>query len=278
MHPNVPTVRVTNWPEPLEVIEADDGYASLASYVSAALDASALERQTNLEAINEDWDSAIDDSNFNQDFLYAGAYNNAMVDLYILDARVPFLGYLDHTRVRLNKFTLDRTTWKAEVKNRASFLERGVTDIWGPRCRVALFSPECGVDPTSFEELNVPVGTVTSGSDFTLTVGTSNPFTLETDYGKDGDIVVTKGTNSGQMRRIRSTIPISSSAVQVLLYRPFASPLTTFDTVTLRPGCNHQPGFGDSTGHCVNRYANGVNFQGEYAIPGADSASEGIPV
>lgn len=272
-----PTLRVTNWPENLQVTEKDTAYQDVETYTpTGGVDASALRKDSDLEASNEEWDGIISDDAFDQDRLYGGEYDGATVDLFIVDARIPWLGYLDHIRFTLRRFELNGSIWKATVDSASSFLSQAVGDTWGPRCRVAVFGTECGVDPAGFEVASEDITAVTDRGAFTVDMPSGN-FRTITDYGQDGTVFALSGANAGQQRKILSSTP-NSANVDIVLYKPFSSLMEIGDNVKLWPGCNRQSGFNDSSGHCVNRYANGDNFRGEHAIPGADAASEGIPL
>jgi len=241
----------------------------------SSMDSSAIRREENLKATNKDARGIVSSNEITFEMLEKGLFQNARVDEYLVDYRIPFQGAIDHTTYFIRQVSFDGAQWTADIGGLTSLLQRPVGDAWGPMCRIPLFSQgngKCNLAPGQFEEI-VPILTVVDDS-FRFTFTVVNPLWTENTYGNDGVIFFNSPTS--QMYGFTAVIKsyaFNTPVGDVILQTGTPFPMTVAEQVILRPGCDHI-----HDGHCTTRYDNLINFQGEPFIPGGDRARRGISV
>lgn len=272
-------VRITDWPEELEIMESDDlGTLFKYSPVDGA-DQSARERNLDVQANNTEF-TGITATVITDVDLSAAKYVGGKIDMFKVDIRTAFLGYTEHTQYFIRTVVHDGEGWEIQAETLEGALQAKVGIRFGARCRVPLYSIGdglCNVVRASFTESDELIIDVTSRQKFV--VSTIAPWTTEADFGQDGDVIFTSGANNGYTRKILRSTPLTGPDVEIELYRPapFAIVAST-DTADISPGCNKQPGTEDTIGHCKPRFANMVNFQAEHKIPGKDAVTGGARI
>ena len=277
--------RFTDWPSALLVREASDPAVPQTYSPSEGMDATARRRAGELDAINKET-RGISSTLITTADLRAGRYDGARVDEFLVDARVPWIGYLEHSRYYIRTVTYDRGLWTAEMEGTSSLLDRPIGDVWSPTCRVDLFSTLCGLNPASFQKTVEISDIVTDRKVFKVTFGGGvGSLWNANGYGNDGTIIWTSGDCNGLSLEIKEyTWDGGSSKGTVTLHLPAPYDLAVGDDATIRPGCNKKSGVEKDkngvvlAGHCKDKFNNLVNFQGEPHIPGRDASLKGIPI
>lgn len=278
--------RFTDWPSSLSLRESDA--APLSTYSpSDGIDASARRRVDELEtANNKEARGIISSTLIKTDDLRAGRFDGARVDEYLVDARLPWLGYIEHSLYFMRTVTYDRAEWRAQIEGISSKLDRPVGDVWGPTCRVALFSAACGLSPVGFQKTVTVSDILEDRKSFKVTFGGGVGVLWNANYyGNDGTLLWTAGANNALTLEIKEyTWDGAASKGTVTLHLPSPYAIVVADTGTIFPGCNKKSGVErDKTGvlqagHCKDKFANLVNFQGEPAIPNRDNSLKGVPI
>ena len=207
--------------------------------------------------------------------LRAGFYIGAEVDEFLVDTRLPWLGYVDHAKYRVLGVTFDGQLWELQIGDKVELLSEPSGEYWGPTCRVELFSQGPGKCNASQTGLVRTATIKTSGTPPTRTTFELNISTvMTTGFYDDGQLFWNGGKNAGLISMIKSNF--SNTFITIQTPVPFTPEAN--DPISFLPGCNKQPGISDANGHCKNKFSNLVNFQGEPYIPGRDQASQGIPI
>lgn len=278
--------RFTDWSHTLQLREADA--ATLYDYSPTdGIESSAKRRTDQLEeANNKEARGIISSTLITVEDLRAGRFDSARIDEYLVSARMPWLGYAEHSVYFIRSVSYDQADWRAQIEGLVSKLDRPVGDLWGPICRVDLFSTLCGLSASSFQKTVEVSDIVEDRKSFKVTfsggVGTA---WNANGYGNDGTIEWSSGALNGLRSQIKEyTWDGGTSKGTVVLHLPAPYVIAVGDDATIKPGCNKKSGVERDkdgarvAGHCKDRYNNLANFQGEPYIPNRDNSLKGIPV
>lgn len=261
--------RFTDHQEPITFA---DGQVFLST---GGMDSSAQERRAMLETVNANVRGIISDESITDEEMERGIFIDASVYEYIVDWRTPFLGVLDFNVFIARGVSYDGAIWNMELESTAEKLAEPTGDIWGPMCRVELFSQglgKCNIPAAGFLESNT-IAATDGQTEFT-TNAIVNPDWVTPSYGQDGRVTFYGGLNNGFSTRIKTyTYSGGPNTAVVTLQERTPYPMLVTEGVVMHPGCNKR-----ATGHCQFRYDNVVNFQGEPYIPGGDRARKGVPI
>ncbi len=241
----------------------------------ASMDSSAQRREENLESSNQESRGIISSDEITFEMLQTGLFHNARVDEYIVDYRIPFIAAIDHITYFIRQVSFDGITWHAEIEGITALLKRSAGDVWGPMCRVPLFSRgngKCNVSTALYEQ-SANITTIVDGN-FRFKFTVTNTLWEENTFGNDGvvEFISTSSSLFGFTAVIKSyTYNAPDGDVILQTGTPFV--MFVPEAVILFPGCDHI-----HDGHCTTRFDNLVNFQGEPFIPGGDRARRGISV
>lgn len=265
--------RFTDHPEDLtfptlEVFRSMDG-----------MDGSAEQRRDNFRGIDRDVRGLISDTEVTDQDLQKGLFTDAIVDEYLVDTRLAGIGPITVVRYYIKAASFDGATWNAEIDGVGSQYDQPVGENWGPVCRVEVFSTgegKCNIPPDGFYELATLTAVLEQRSEFQFS--TTNVLWDEVGFGNDGFVTFSSGDNNGWRSRIK-TYTVAGGTGTVLLHERVPFFMQVGDIVSMLPGCNKQSiGIQGSPAHCVSRYDNILNFQGEAFIPGGDRARKGITI
>lgn len=242
---------------------------------------SARRRQGDLDAPDSQLDTIIQTGLIDDTVLQARRLIDAPVVEYLIDRRWPWRYPMEIDSFWIQDVDRDEDTINVQMAGLGAFLQIPVGDNWGPDCRVRLFSQgprKCNIAPTAFEYLLQTLLTNPSKFVFTMNAPADKggvPYSV-TGGADDGSIIMTSGALAGLEFDIKTWV-VAGGIATVTLQEPLPRPILVADQFTLRPGCNKQAGRFSSGGHCKNRYANLLNFQGEDTIVGRDRTQKGIP-
>ncbi len=277
--------RFTDWPHSLSLRESSA--PALFTYSPAeGMDSTARRRAEQLEPVNKEARGVISSTLIKAEDLRAGRFDGARVDEYLVDARVPWLGYIEHSLYYIKLVQYDRAEWRAQVEGIASRLDRPVGDLWGPLCRVDLFSAPCGLSPAAFQKTVEVSDIVEDRKVFKVTFGGGVGVLWNADgYGNDGTLEWTSGANNLLKLQIKEyTWDGGAGKGTITLHVPSPYVVAVGDDATAKPGCNKKSGVeidkngARLPGHCKDKFANLLNFQGEPNIPNRDGSLKGIPI
>lgn len=277
--------RFTDWPHALGLRESSS--PTVYTYTPTdGMDSSARRREEQLAPLNKEGRGIISSDQITLEDLRAGRFDGARVDEFLVDTLTPWRGYLEHIVYFVRVVSYDRSLWRADIQGLGARLDKPVGDLWGPLCRVDLFSTLCGLSSTSYEKTVEVTDILTDRKSFKVSFGGGvGSLWNANGYGNDGVLVWSSGALSGVTTQIKEyTWDGGTSRGTFVLHVPAPYAIAVGDDATVKPGCNKRSGVErDRTGaliagHCKDRFNNLANFQGEPAIPNRDNALKGIPI
>lgn len=203
-------------------------------------------------------EGVIDDDQFTEDDIRAGAFDNAAVKLYLVNWQDP-TEFLHMATGKFGQLTeMDGGAFMAEFLSRSYDLQQTIGRTYQRTCDTKLGSTACGVDlslstyRTSTTVVAVSGSTVTVGS---LAAYDDGWFTL-------GKAIMSTGEEIGVRRHDGETLE---------LWREPESTIETDSVITVVAGCKQD------IDTCRTKFNNVLNFQGFHLVPGNDNLT-GYPV
>lgn len=207
---------------------------------------------------------AIDADGIAADALLAGVYDNAEVEMFVVD-------WSDLTIPR----TIVRRGWTgtigqagpaftAELRGLGQRIQQPVIDSYSAECRVDLFSTQCGAARASFA-IDAEVTALTDGS---LGAASDNRvffasgLTKEDGWFDYGELWWTSGDNKGRKTEVRA---YEKEGGRIELWEPMGIGIAVGDEFTIHAGCDK------TSATCQAKFSNIVNFRGEPHVPGQDA-------
>jgi uncharacterized phage protein (TIGR02218 family) len=194
---------------------------------------------------------------FDSQQIDAGLFDGASVEIYIVDR-------LNLTSKGL-LFTGSVANISYNIENRVSFEVKGpavnakimMTQKRAPMCRTDLFSPLCGLDPSSFD-VAATVATIVDAFNFTV-----SGLAQADGYFNQGVCV----TGSGVAFQIAAWV---QSTQTLTAYLPCHRIIEVGNSLTLYPGCDK------TLNDCVNKFNNALNHQAEPHFNGTAAAAQQV--
>lgn len=215
---------------------------------------SAVERNTELTANNQQLVGIIDATNLSRDDLRNGVYTGARVEVFTVDWTNTAAGAVSVLLVgHLGDMTISGDQYTAELLSFENELAKPLLRTFSLRCDADLGDSRCGYS------LSADSGTVTAQ----ITAGrvfTDTSRTEADDYYNGGKVLFTSGPNSGRSMDVKK---YTLSTGRIELYEPLPDAIETGNTYNITRGCDK------TLDTCVNTYSNGTNFRGFPHIPGA---------
>jgi uncharacterized phage protein (TIGR02218 family) len=265
-----PTIYLTDHPNSLVLADGQ-------TYLPVGIETSARERRVGFAESDKECRGIVSADALTDELLRAGALLDAEVTEYLVDWFFPWKPPIETLRYQVLEVEQDGDQWVAQVGSIATLLNVPLGDFYGPRCMVDVFSVgpgQCNKSSSGFELVSDVDAVVTPNLEF----DTSSNFSAgswDLEHWRDGKLVWLTGANQGHVSFIREINP--SDTDNIVLHEPTPNAIAVGDFWRAFQGCNHQAGVGNSTGDCKNRYANLVNFQGFFFIPGRDRTVQGAP-
>lgn len=240
------------------------------------MDTSAIRRVERLDVINKQVRGLVTILEITDLELKQGVFDGAIVDEYTVDSRMPFIAPIDYIKYSIASMTFDGSLWNAELRGITHELTRPSGDVWGPMCRVELFSQgngKCNLASAPFIENNTIDSIVTNNFELKI-AGIVNAVWKAVGYGDDGRLTFLTGSNAGftaDIKRWVYSIGPNDGIVTLQQNPPFG--VVAGDVLTMEPGCNKR-----FDGDCLVKFNNLINHQGEPFIPGGDLVREGASI
>lgn len=208
-----------------------------------------------LDADNATLTGMLDDAGLTALALTSGVWDNATVEVFLVDRLFPSYGTIPLLGRQLGTIKLGRLDFSAEVRSRAAQLQVPAVALYSPTCRAALGDDRCTVViPTA-------TGAVTAvGTDPTLTF-TDSALVTAGDVWPHGTLEWTTGANAGR----KVTVAAYNDTTQVFtLVLPMPDAIQVGDQYTVGWGCDK------TLIACRTKFRNTNNFRAEPLVPGAD--------
>ena len=204
---------------------------------------------------------ALSSDRLSPDDLAAGLYDNATVEVWLVNWTTPAERLLLRTG-HLGEVSREDGTFRAEIRGLADALDQPQGRAFRHSCDANLGDARCTVNLTS--AAYHASGTVTTPNG-NRRFSASGPASFAAGWFERGLLTWTGGANSGRAIEVRAH-RLSGSTAIIELWQPMHGDIATGDTFTITAGCDKL----FST--CVAKFANGVNFRGFPHMPGNDFA------
>lgn len=207
----------------------------------------------------------LDSVNITEADILAGVYDNAAVEERIVNWSDMTMGDMLMRSGSVGNIKIINGVFTAELRGLTQKLSTRLGSTYGPICRAILGSLTgdgkpgseqwpCGISLSGFQQS----GSVASSPD-AKTIVPSAGLTGASGYFNQGIINFTSGVLNGKSFEIKSW-----DGTTLKMYLPLPAQPAASDAFTITPGCNH------TTGDCINKFNNIINFKGEPFIPGND--------
>ena len=234
------------------------------------LDSSAFRAEGGLRDHQTEAFGFLSDDRVTFEDLDSGLYENARVDVYLVDWRYPWLTPFHRTVFFLRRIRFDGEVWRAEAEGLASVLKKTIGGVYSPICRHEFGSPNpnadgeagCGLDASLFTEFDVEVDTVSEEYRvFQARITAPNELPSTSDgYFEQGRLTFTSGANTNLSFDV-ALFTNASREITLVTETPF--PIVAGDRFNLTHGDDH------TIDTCATRFGNQDNFGGQPFIPGA---------
>lgn len=261
----------TDFPRQVELFE--DGENPITYEPVGGGNPSARRAENELRGGNFEMRGFLDSNAITTDDLKRGYYEYARVKEMVVDWRVPFQGPIK-TKVYFIK-SAGRTgyEWSFEMVSLSQILKIPKTELLGPDCVVDLFSQgvgKCNKSNSGFVE-TVTVQTIINRRTFTV-----NTTSQASGFWAGGDVYWNTAGSENRFTRqdIKDSYGTDGQTIELQVAPPLS--VAIGDSVVVTAGCNKQLGANSATGDCVNKFNNGVNYQGRPYIPGYSRSVRGL--
>lgn len=238
------------------------------------VDASARRKKSDLEEQSVEVQGVLSSSLITHDDLRLGKYRGAQIDYFLVDRRWPFVGHFHHQIYWMGNPSFDHETWRVDIEGFAGRLRQEVGRVASRYCANELGDEfedptiiGCRIDLTLWTSQSTVLSVVGSPPRNRFRAGINTASTP--DRYQLGRIRWTGGNNAGVESRVRTqTVVGSDTDFRLFLETP--KDIEAGDTFDVIAGCNKQLGAAsdDTTGHCINKFDNKDDFQGDEWIPG----------
>lgn len=193
--------------------------------------------------------------------LLAGLYDMARLEVLSVNYNEPDSGKLIQKCGIIGEITLNKNMFCAEVRGNTQLLSQTMCQSYSPHCRAQLGDRQCGFDLKT-------IG-YTADSAITEIIDNQTFLTANLDqhhgWFKDGYLIWNSGENTGIRMEIKE---FSRFSVTLALPMPFAMKID--DSFTIYAGCDK------SSGTCLDKFKNIINFRGEPDIIGSDKMMQTV--
>ncbi len=225
------------------------------------LDASAAVSNSGLQVGGLDVTGAFASDKIDEDDLEAGLYDNARVEMWLVNWAAPDerhlmrIGSIGEVRREGEAFT-------AEIRSLSHALDQERGRIFRATCDADLGDARCTVDLDSDDWSASATVLETDGFGSLLA---SVPGDRPTGFFDQGALVFASGANAGRKSEVLRH-KRDDDGDTITLWQPMAEAIEVGDAFTVSAGCDKR----FST--CRDRFANAVNFRGFPQMPGNDFA------
>ena len=207
---------------------------------------------------------AIDADGISADNLLAGVYDDAEVEMFVVDWSELTIPKTIVRRGWTGTISQAGPTFTAELRGLGQRIQQPVIDSYSPECRVDLFSPPCGVNRAAFA-VNAEVTALTDGSLGSTSdnrVFFADDLVQADEWFDYGELWWTSGANAGRKTEVRA---YKLAGGKIELWEPATLPIAVGDEFTIHAGCDKR------RETCRTKFDNVVNMRAEPDVPGNDA-------
>lgn len=242
-------------------------YNSITYYSSNAVGISSIATKGDYSVDNMDLIGFLKDTGITDEDILAEVYDNAYVEILMIDYTDLTKGHLTLKTGHLGNITKGKETFIAETRGLTQKLNQNFISVYSPTCRARLGDGKCKVDmggSVTIDEVEydlVSTGIVQNVSDDRIIYDSTR--TEPNSFFNFGYITFTSGKNAGKKMEIRTY-----QDKAILLFLPMKKSIQIGDTYSIHVGCDKY------FNTCIGKFNNAVNFRGEPHIPGRDKLYE----
>lgn len=185
--------------------------------------------------------------------LGVGRFDDAQIDVFILDWSAPEVGQIPLRSGRLGDVRRIDQSFTAELRGRKQDLQRVIGGVFSPECRADLGDRKCRVTLRDFYRRGAVVSVTHNGLFRTDIVEAD-------DYFHYGRLRFLSGGNAGIYREVKSDENRNITVVD-----PFPFPVEVGALLEVHAGCDKR------FVTCRTKFSNTENFRGEPHLPGVDA-------
>jgi uncharacterized phage protein (TIGR02218 family) len=207
-----------------------------------------------LNVDNLDVAGVLSDSAITEVDLAAGRYDQAEVEIFMVDWADPAGGRIWLRKGWIGEVTARDGAFVAEVRGLMAPLQHAALAHYSAECRAGLGDAQCKVDLSAFTSED-RVAAVTDNRIFT-----TNPLGLADGWFDYGVLRWLSGANAGLRAEVKS-----QTGDVIELRDAMTAEIAAGDLFRLSAGCDKR------FATCKAKFANAVNFRGEPHVPGTDA-------
>lgn len=194
-----------------------------------------------------------DSANITETDLFAGLYDNAQVDWFLINWEDTSMGIIQLSRGTLGQISTSDDQFSVDIRSLTDKLQNNIGRFYLPTCDAALGDSRCGVNLAGFTVTST-VTAVTSNSNF------DDNTRVEANGWFDGGLLTwTSGNNNGLSMEVKAF-----AGTNFELFLPMHFDIQVGDGFSVYAGCD----FTRTT--CITKFSNLDNFRGFSFIPGVD--------
>lgn len=193
--------------------------------------------------------------------LEVGRFDDARIDIFIVDWSDPELGQIPLRSGRLGDLRRVDQSFSVELRGRKQDLQRAIGGVFSPECRADLGDRKCRVTLRDFYQRATVVSVVNNAS-----------FQIDSveadDYFHYGRLRFLTGGNAGLYREVKR-----DQGQEITVVDPFPFQVQVGDLLEIHAGCDKR------FVTCRDKFSNVRNFRGEPHLPGIDAVLDypGLP-
>lgn len=218
-----------------------------------------IESSLGLSVDNMDVEGAVDSVAITEADLIAGKFDDASIDLYLVNWADVSQRMLMKTG-NLGQIKRGKVSFQAEVRGLAARLQQRRGRLYQYACDAKVGDSRCTVNLESGTYKGS--GTVTS-TDGSVNIVASGLGSYTNGWFSRGRLTWTSGNNDGETREVKIHSNYDG-VVSIILWAPTAQEIQNGDTFEVRAGCDKM------FATCKAKFNNAVNFRGFPHMPGQD--------
>jgi len=234
-------------------------FGAIVFEASSGFNGSEIESGLGFKVDNLDVDGALSSIKLNEDDLYAGVFDNALVEIWQVNWRIVSQRILLRSG-NLGEVSRDNESFRAEIRGLSHLLNQPQGRSYHKTCDAKFGDTACKLDIQSaaFTFLST-IAQVQSNKRFFVDGLAEKP----TDWFVDGKLTFTSGLNIGRTSEVK-VHRVTSAGVVIELWQSMPQPIAPNDAFSITVGCNK------SFSTCKKKFSNSVNFRGFPHMPGKD--------
>jgi uncharacterized phage protein (TIGR02218 family) len=234
-------------------------FRSVSYEASSGVVSTELEKKTDMSVDNLEIMGALSSNSITDGDIKKGLYDNAQIDIYLVNWKDPENQNYLFQRGNLGNITRGETQYVAEFRGISTALQQVKGRIYSNNCDATFGDSRCKVNRSLYSNS----GSVSSTDGFS-SIYTSAGLNKNNGVFAKGTITFTSGNNNGITREIRSD-SLTASARNISLWEPTPFEIQVGDIFEIVEGCKKT-----YLDDCVARFDNGVNFRGFPYTPPKD--------